>query len=1163
VNSTGPALLPDEEDRRRILEDLESSLFVEAAAGTGKTTGLIQRILSVVRSGLGSLETIVAVTFTEKAAGELKLRVREEIERSRSANPSERELAHLDKALEDLEVSHISTIHGFCADLLRENPIAAGVDPLFTVMPEDEARLLAGSAFEGWFQQTLSDPPEGISRILRRPRGASREIGTRDLLRDAAWSLIEHRDYEASWTKKSLNRKEDIDRAIQMLEEIAAWASQASKPSSYLAQGFHQIGRFLEELQLREAVHRRDYDALEFEIRSMAADRGCGWLYKGYGEDFGLDLPLQTVLTRRDEIKAELDLMIEGWGADLATCLREELRPVVEEYEASKHQEGKLDFLDLLIRVRDLLIEDDGLRARLQDGFTHIFIDEFQDTDPLQAEILLLLAADDPRQRNFREIRPKQGKLFIVGDPKQSIYRFRRADVILYQRIKEQLSQRGADLLQLTTSFRSVPAIQDAVNGAFHLRMRGSEDGSQADYVPLAHDRDALNGQPAVVALPAPKIHGQYGGITKNAVEGSLPDAVAAFIEWLVNDSGWRITEKNDPGDPIPIEHRHICLLTRRLRSGWGDPIRPYVTALEARQIPHVLVGSRSYHDREEVQALRAALTAIEWPDDTVSVYAALRGPFFALRDDALLAYKQARSTLHPLAPLSEEEKEALAPQLQDVADAILVLRRLHVDRNRRPIGETIYDFLSTCRADAAVAFWPAGEQVLANVLRLVERARDFERAGAPSFRSFVDRLEEEADRGEADEAPIVEEGTEGVRIMTVHKAKGLEFPVVILIDPTCNATFTIPSTHVDRSKGLWAERLCGLTPWDVLDHRDQESRWERAEADRLAYVAATRARDLLVVPVLADHDGHDKGWWLDALNPALYPPADRRRDPDLAQGCPTFGLDSLRERTDGTAEQSVAPGFHTAMSGNSVVWWDPNVLDLDREGGVGIRQQLLLEVAEDPRASDHHLRAYEAWREKRARALENGAAPSVRVRTATAAALSAAGSPSAEPSVEVLRVERNGDTAMAGRRYGALVHAILARTDLRADLPALRSLAETEARILGAPSEEIEASIRAIAVTLGHPLMNRVRDAESHGEVRREVPIFHVQDDGELIEGVADLAFREEAQDRTSEWTVVDFKTDREIETGQSVYEEQIRIYARAISAATGEPAHGILLVI
>ncbi len=348
--------------------------------------------------------------------------------------------------------------------------------------------------------------------------------------------------------------------------------------------------------------------------------------------------------------------------------------------------------------------------------------------------------------------------------------------------------------------------------------------------------------------------------------------------------------------------------------------------------------------------ALRNAVSAIEWPEDELKVFATLRGPFFALSDEALLLFRlqtdrDGALKVRHLNPARPIDRATLDPASVEVIDALELLRELHVGRNRRPIAETVTKLLQAVRAHAGIALWQNGEQALANCQRFIDMARHFER-GASSFRAFVESVESEAERGEVDEAPIVEEGTEGVRVMTVYKAKGLEFPVVILADPTCPANRALPSRHVEADRSLWLEPLCVAAPIELLEASDLEMKRDRAEAIRVAYVAATRARDLLVMPACGDEPIVG---WFEVLNPLLYPPEDARSRPRPAPGCPAFGADSVLERLPAgrpPAGGSVQPGLHApAQGGAAVVWWDPAVLALDVEELASVRHRRILEA--------------------------------------------------------------------------------------------------------------------------------------------------------------------------------------------------------------------------
>src|SRR6516165_4043729 len=255
----------DSAARHRILTDFRTTLFVEAAAGTGKTTVLIGRIVALVREGVSTLDRIVAVTFTEKAAGEMKLRLRTEIERARQDANAE-EQRRLERALAELELARIGTIHAFCGDLLRERPVEGGIDPLFEVAAEDEASELADQAFETWFQAALANPPEAVRRILRR---RSKLQPPREALRNALGSLIEHRDFPTPWRHDPFNRTGATDTLIEQLAGVAALAAESSRPDDHLTRNLAEIRRFVDENARAEAVRGRDYDGLEASLRGF------------------------------------------------------------------------------------------------------------------------------------------------------------------------------------------------------------------------------------------------------------------------------------------------------------------------------------------------------------------------------------------------------------------------------------------------------------------------------------------------------------------------------------------------------------------------------------------------------------------------------------------------------------------------------------------------------------------------------------------------------------------------------------------------------------------------------------------------------------------------------------------------------------------------------
>jgi hypothetical protein len=497
---------------------------------------------------------------------------------------------------------------------------------------------------------------------------------------------------------------------------------------------------------------------------------------------------------------------------------------------------------------------------------------------------------------------------------------------------------------------------------------------------------------------------------------------------------------------------------------------------------------------------------------------------------------------------------------------------------------------LNATRAHVGFVLRQAGEQSLANVLHVAELARQYEVNGGMSFRGFVEELRDQADGGQAAEAPILEEGSEGVRLMTVHKAKGLEFPVVVLADMTAKLRADRADRLIDRANNACYLRLGRWTPIELATHEALEIARDEAEGVRVAYVAATRARDLLVVPAVGDVAWD--GGWTGPLNGAIYPLPNARRAATPPAGCPAFKKDSVWRRPDNDpwTPLTVCPGNH-ALAGPdgpySVVWWDPHALDLDVEPAIGIRRETLILKDVPDRIVADGLREYEKWRDGREAAIASGSMPSLSVRTATewaasdlpldrlggdgirrpVDAVSQPGLFDEEASMAAERrfehdvsvVAARGGERPGGPRFGELVHAMLAAAPLDADRAALDAFAAVHGRILSAPDDEIAAAVDTVEHVIAHDLLVRARVADARGRCRRETPVTCTLPDGTLVEGVVDLAFEDGGA-----WIVVDYKTDREIAAGgEEQYRRQVALYASAVAQATGAPCQGVLLVI
>ena len=1171
----------DAESRRLIVEAIDETLVVEAAAGTGKTTELVNRILRVLKEGRADVRGIVAVTFTEKAAGELKLRLRQRLEEERRGSPDTEASARLDAAVQNLEEAHVSTIHGFCADLLRERPVEARIDPLFRVLTEGQSQRLFNEAFDAWFQAQLEDPPEGVRRSLRRASrgfrpGDADEDGPIERLRRAGFDLAEWRDFPGTWTRETFDRSGAGARLIELVHACAEASANPSYSGDNLYVDTEPVRRLSREWgqtpphgstqgveSSREWGLTPDLDGLESQLIELRRNRDFKRARKGSGPTYKKGTTRALVLSTRDALMQALNEFQLAADADLAALLHGELRGCVEEYERLKAREGAMDFLDLLLRARDLVRDDSVVRRHFQERFRRIFVDEFQDTDPLQAELLLLLAANDPDETQWQRVVPVPGKLFIVGDPKQSIYRFRRANVDTYLTVCELLINAGATAVELRKSFRSSVNMQRLVNAAFEPVMNGDMQRLQARYVPLETSREDHPDQPSVVALPVPRPYSQRY-VSAREIERSLPDAVGAYVQWLVQSSGWTVTERRNPDVRVPLEARHICILFRRFVSYGEDITRHYVEALEARGIRHLLVGGRAFHNREEIETLRAALMAVEWPDDQLSVFAALRGALFAIGDEELLEYYSLARRFHPF-----RVPDMLPSHLHPVRDALAMLASHHRQRNRRPVADTISALLGQTRAHVGFVLRPGGEQALANVLHVAELARQYEMDGGMSFRGFVETLHAEASARQAAEAPILEEGSDGVRLMTVHKVKGLEFPVVILADITARLTPYEAGRHIDASRQLCAMRIGGWSSRDLIDNQMTELGREQAEGERVAYVAATRARDLLVVPAVGDSP-YLEGW-VSPLNAAIYPAEDVRRVQKPAGGCPVFtSKDSVLNRPDGDPATmlTVCPGEHRTGpvdAASSVVWWAPDALSLGAETSFGLRRDDLIVKDVAPAVLRQHLATYESWRASRKEALANARTPSLDVRTVSEWAADFRLKPEAttqdggfrlQPEVTVETAASDADRP-GGVRFGTLVHALLADVPLDAGGDDIVSqLAQAHGRVLGADAAEISSAGDVVRRVLAHPVLLNAARAAEQGLCYRETPVTLRLPTGAIVEGNVDLAYV-----FGEEFLVIDFKTDRELDGAIERYRRQVQVYAAAISAAMGRPARGILM--
>ena len=1045
--------LPDAAARERIRRDHDTTLIVEAAAGTGKTTSVVGRVVEMVAAGAARIGQIAAITFTEKAAGELRLKIRQGLE-SRIEDAAEGPEGaaagpRLEAALSQIEEASIGTIHAFCATILRERPIEAGVDPDFRILTDAEQRAFYDRVFRRFVDRQLEGPGPGIARLLRRSRNPM--VSPLDVLHQAGLRLLDYRSLAAPWKRSAW----DAEAAVEELVGQPGGPDGESVPSLFM------IGDLYRSLPkdppgarpnwlIRSLAAAADL-AREVRVREEGSGRDLDWLEQALAElrvpAYGGRTPSGFPHTRkwRDAFRTRLAAFQRQSNADLAALLREDLRGLVDDYENAKAKAGLLDFDDLLLRTRSLLRDHAEVRRELADRFRHLVVDEYQDTDPLQTEIVLLLTAEEPPNADWREAVPRPGRLCLVGDPKQSIYRFRRADVAHYLRVKQRLLANGAAELRLTTNFRSVPGICDFVNRTLKPVFEAAPGlgglARQVDYVPLHPFREAKAG-PALAAIPL--AHAPY----LRHLEEQEPRAVAGFVGGLL-DSGFEVSPA-DGGSPRAVQASDVCLLFRRFRNYGRLVPQPYADALQDLGIPHSLAAVQTYIGSAELSFLRAALTAVEFPEDELSVYATLRGPLFAIPDQDLFLFRERHPDirLRPArARLLELDDDDDAGRVdRTVRDGLAFLYDLHRRRTHQPIAVTLQQLLGRHRAETGFAFWNSPDQVLSNLRRLAEAARAFEARGGLSFRGFVEQLATEAENPDAGSAHAIDEDVSGVRIMTTHTAKGLEFPVVVLCDGAVQRRGRA-SRIVNAEKKLYACDLgAGIVPWDLVEGTPAEEAEDLAELDRLLYVAMTRARDLLAAPV-AEGDFPEE---------SLLAPVAAGLGPLLGRGIPP------RTRESGP------PGAPGRRPGAGALW---DLLGAEAAGGASAGGQA----------------AEAAFLARRQQAIDAGRVPTRRAMPVTAvAALETAGDPVDARKVDVERLDVEGpprdSERPAGAAFGELVHRVLEEIPLDAERTEIEAEAARAVRELELRGELGPAAAKVVAEALGHPLLADARRAAEHG---------------------------------------------------------------------------------
>ncbi len=815
----------DRAARDRIANDLDTTFLVEAGAGSGKTTSLVTRMVSLITSGRTPVDRIAAVTFTRKAAAELREKFQEALEEA-ALKKSGAAAEHARTALGHLGEATIGTIHAFCARLLRERPVEVGLDPEFQELDEGDAdRRLDLYWLEFLDQERIADS-QALAELIRL--GVSP-----DQLSGLFKRLSQFRDVQPVW--KDLPPP-DLSKArtalLRLLDRLAKVV-----PPEEPEKGWDELQSAYRFAQWRRRVF--SVDALPDLVTVLERFQGASVTLNRWEN-------AAAARTVRDE---ELPAFVDGYLAPSLKVWREYLYPFCIQFaagavryaESQRKDAGLLDFGDLLIKARDLLRDNAPVRRAFADRYRYLLVDEFQDTDPIQAEVLFYLAGDAPAPKaDWRNWRLRPGALFVVGDPRQSIYRFRRADIDTYTLVKDQVAASGGEVLTLSANFRSVDRIGDVVDAAFRGVFPEQADAFQAAFVPLETDRPGPGRHAGAARLVLP------GGSKMKKDEIAATDAthVAAFVAWALAGH----VQVEEATTLRPARPGDVMILSLR-----KEFLERIARALEARQIPYDITGASGFAEDPDVVAGLTLLRCLADRDNPVLVVAALTGRLFGHSYQELYDFKEAGGRFAFLG--AQADPAGAARGVLGSLGRLKALWRLTLDRSPAAAVSAILEAVGIVPLAAAS---PLGAAAGGRLYKLVELIQDAPGTEFADFPAAVEWLDGSV-QGEVEPISLLTGARDVVRVMNLHRAKGLEAPLVLLAAPWGNADHE-PEFHVDRTRtgqavgyfvvreeSEYSGKLIALPPeWETK--AEKEKQYLAAERDRMRYVAATRAKQLLVV---------------------------------------------------------------------------------------------------------------------------------------------------------------------------------------------------------------------------------------------------------------------------------------------------------------------------
>lgn len=813
--------LSDAEDRRLAVTTFDKNVVVTAGAGTGKTTLLVERILHLLMREPGPLRItdIVAITFTNKAANEMKIRLKERLlglisaPVSQGTPPDEDPLlqdlreryglsrekieARAHEASNELEMAQIGTMHSFAGHILRLYPIEARMDPKFQEDDGSEFEAHFEREWEGWLDVELS------SKSLRQGlwKRALHAIGLESL---------------ESFAKELCKENIPVPRLLLYFDNqaqshaVERWLKEMRERAERLLSVYTKM-RKVEQL-LKESYDLFDHllskkEGVPVMEGTLSGSPPSGWNEEDFRE-------------AKQIIRAAKGL--SSADAPFFRRLLELLLPFVTETRRRFTASGYISFDGLLTSCRDLLKTHLRVRKELKQRFKAVLVDEFQDTDPIQYEIILYLSEiQGCHEAEWHKIQLAPGKLFIVGDPKQSIYAFRRADIEAYSRVVEMIiSEQGGIQAALSTNFRSHDRIIDVVND-LSGRLIQRRELLQPEYIPLIEHPDhkaGLSGQRVELRI----VDGR--GPREEEMDASMATRceAEAIGRWLKEEVIGKETLLDSKGAKTIVSPRHVALLFRKLTE-----VYEYLEVLRQYEIPYIVEGERHFFGTQEVIDFVNLLKSIDNPFDRVAFVGVLRSPLGGLSDREIYELGMGGTELRS------------------------ILKRLHHEAGVMPLTDAINHIFESLPMLEFAASSYQGEQAAANLMKIQRIAESLSARSNLTLKGFTTMLETKVTGLEKEgESPLAEETVDAVRLLSIHKAKGLEFPVVILAGMHSSLKGGEDQVSVihDWSRNEIGFKVEGFRNPAAVMLQERRLLRDEEEQKRLLYVAMTRARECLVL---------------------------------------------------------------------------------------------------------------------------------------------------------------------------------------------------------------------------------------------------------------------------------------------------------------------------